>query len=216
MNYKICTKCGKEFPATDEFFYGDKRGEYRGRLRAACKICQRPSKEKKVVHSATYRKNNKEKIRISGAKYYQNNKEKEAIRGAKYRKNNKEKIRVSDAEYYQNNKERVAIYGAKYRKANPDKIAAKYARREVHKLNQTPVLTEAENQQVIDIYKKRKELGSNWHVDHAVPLSKGGLHHPDNLQIVLKKYNLQKGSKLNFRLPTDTEIYKFRPVQDNT
>jgi 5-methylcytosine-specific restriction endonuclease McrA len=186
MNYKICTKCGKEFPATDEFFYGDKRGEYRGRLRAACKICQRPSKEKKVVHSATYRKNNKEKIRIS------------------------------DAEYYQNNKERVAIYGAKYRKANPDKIAAKYARREVHKLNQTPVLTEAENQQVIDIYKKRKELGSNWHVDHAVPLSKGGLHHPDNLQIVLKKYNLQKGSKLNFRLPTDTEIYKFRPVQDNT
>ena len=59
---------------------------------------------------------------------------------------------------------------------------------------------------IIDIYKKSHSLGENWHVDHTIPLSKGGLHHPDNLQIVAKKYNLEKGSKLNFRMPLNTEV----------
>ena len=57
------------------------------------------------------------------------------------------------------------------------------------------------------VYKKSQELGLDWHVDHIRPLSKGGLHHPDNLQIVQKKYNLEKHAKLNFRNPFDWEIY---------
>ena len=205
MNYKICTKCGNEFPVTDEFFYKNNRG----RLRAVCKICHRPSKEKKVVYDATYRKVNKEKIKVSGAKYYQNNKEKEAIRGATYRKVNKEKIKISSAKYYQNNKERIAVCGAKYRKANPDKIAAKAAKCRALKLKQTPILTEAQKHQIELLYKKCHELGSGWQVDHVIPISKGGLHHPGNLQIVTMHYNLQKHNSLNFRLPTDVETYKF-------
>jgi hypothetical protein len=34
---KICTKCGKTFPATTEFFFRNKRGRYG--LRANCKEC---------------------------------------------------------------------------------------------------------------------------------------------------------------------------------
>jgi len=34
---KVCTKCGKRLPATDEFFFRNKRGKYG--LRADCKEC---------------------------------------------------------------------------------------------------------------------------------------------------------------------------------
>ena len=38
MNYKVCTKCGKEFPATEEFFYKQKTGKFG--LHATCKTCR--------------------------------------------------------------------------------------------------------------------------------------------------------------------------------
>lgn len=45
----------------------------------------------------------------------------------------------------------------------------------------------------------RLNAGVPWtpfHVDHIIPLSKGGLHHEDNLQILPAFENLRKGSKL--------------------
>lgn len=60
-------------------------------------------------------------------------------------------------------------------------------------------LTEEEQLRVEAIYKERdrrnKEEGlpqvssDSWSVDHIVPLSKGGKHHPDNLQLMRFKEN---------------------------
>ena len=95
-----------------------------------------------------------------------------------------------------------------WRKDNPEQVAAYKAKRRARKLNQTPILTKSEDKRIKLVYKKSHELGSDWHVDHIKPLSKNGLHHPNNLQIVTANYNLQKSDKLDFRLPTDEEIYK--------
>lgn len=38
------------------------------------------------------------------------------------------------------------------------------------------------------------ELGHKMHVDHVMPLSKGGLHHEDNLQILPAGINMRKGA----------------------
>lgn len=200
INYKTCTKCGEEFPVTEEFFYKKKAGKFG--LTATCNVCDNKRGQE-------YYENNKERCATVGKKWYENNKKKVGAVGKKYRKNNKEKIRISMAEYYQNNKEKEAIRGAKYRKANPDKIAAKSAKRRALKLKQAPVLTEAQQYQIDLIYKIRDELGSNYHVDHIIPILKGGQTHPDNLQIVRNTYNLQKGAKLNFRPPTDKEIFNW-------
>jgi HNH endonuclease len=36
-------------------------------------------------------------------------------------------------------------------------------------------------------------------VDHIIPISKGGLHHPDNLQYLSRSENRKKSNKLNWR-----------------
>lgn len=57
-----------------------------------------------------------------------------------------------------------------------------------------------DNDRIEEIYAKRvkitRETGILHHVDHIIPLSKGGKHVPNNLQIIPAKENLRKGSKI--------------------
>jgi 5-methylcytosine-specific restriction endonuclease McrA len=126
---------------------------------------------------------------------------------AEYRENNKERDVIRVAKWQKNNREKYMVYNAKWQRDNSDKCNAYKAKRRAKKLNQTPDLTQEEKHQIELIYKKSQELGQDWQVDHIIPLSKGGLHHPDNLQVVTKRYNLEKRAKLNFRLPTNKEIF---------
>jgi len=41
-----------------------------------------------------------------------------------------------------------------------------------------------------------ESTGIPHHVDHIFPVSKGGTHHPSNLQILTAKENLSKGAKI--------------------
>ena len=105
-------------------------------------------------------------------------------------------------------KEYIKEHNKQWNKDNKDKVNAHGAKRRAIKLDQTPILTDLENDKTLMYYKIREYLGSEWHVDHIIPLSKGGLHHPDNLQVTTKKYNLQKHNNLNFRAPTTLEYIK--------
>lgn len=62
------------------------------------------------------------------------------------------------------------------------------------------VLSAEEMGQVKAVYRLRytlsRETGAEYHVDHHIPLSRGGKHHPDNLWVVPAAENLRKGSKL--------------------
>lgn len=61
-------------------------------------------------------------------------------------------------------------------------------------------LTPVEQAQVKAIYRLRVALtratGIEYHVDHHIPLAKGGKHHPDNLWVIPAVDNLRKGAKL--------------------
>ena len=39
------------------------------------------------------------------------------------------------------------------------------------------------------------------HVDHIIPLAKGGLHHPRNLRIITAKENIEKRDKILGNIP---------------
>jgi len=107
---------------------------------------------------------------------------------------NKERIAEQNKKYKKDNKERIIEQQAEYRKANKDRYLAHKAERRAKKKNAAVDLTDNERLAIRLIYEDAQTL--DWHVDHIVPISKGGLHHPDNLQIVRPSYNLQKNDKI--------------------
>lgn len=102
-----------------------------------------------------------------------------------WRKDNPDKVRAQNSRYYEKNSHVYMKNNAKRRAALSD---------------QTPYLTADERAQMDYLYWLRKDLeaisGEFYDVDHIHPISKGGLHHPDNLQILPRDLNRRKSDKL--------------------
>ena len=64
-------------------------------------------------------------------------------------------------------------------------------------------ITESELREIQEIYQEAQHLtfttGVQYDVDHIIPLFEGGLHHPDNLQIIAHEEHLMKTAKENSR-----------------
>jgi 5-methylcytosine-specific restriction endonuclease McrA len=135
-----------------------------------------------------------------------------------YRLKNKEKLAESKKQYYLANKERIAQYKKVHSRQNRDKINAYHRRWERAWYASDPTRA------LLKIHKRRaktrvdidKTLIYNWHtkvcgicnlpiedkfhIDHKVPLAKGGLHVVENLQLAHPVCNLRKNDKLDFTL----------------
>jgi len=211
METKICTKCEEEYPATKEFFH---RGKGEFGLHCWCKKCRKEwqqleGKESHGKASKEYYQRNRRKVIEYGKKWCRGNKESCKRSCKKWYENNKREISVvrrkwyksNGKQYYRDNKERINSTYKKWKGNNKDKISAASARRRAWKLNQTPLLIAEEKQCMQEIYSicAFMNLGSKnikWHVDHIIPLSKGGLHHPNNLQILEASANLRKNNSI--------------------
>lgn len=95
MKKKWCTKCHREYPATREYFYSEKRAP--NGLRSECKVCTRE-------HNRTYHQQHKKQIRKQQKKYSQSDKGKAANK--KYQQSDKGKIARNKAnQKYQKSEE---------------------------------------------------------------------------------------------------------------
>ena len=210
-----CTKC-KEFKELFEF---SKDRSRKDGYSCWCKSCQKEyhqeHKVEKAKYNAKYRQEHKLEItkhrakyyqehKVEIAKYYQKHKVEIGKYKAKYNQEHKIEKAIYDAKYRQEHKFEIAKHVAKYQKDNPDKFNAYEAKRRALKLNQIPPGTDLKK--VAKIYKLAREIsektGIKMHVDHINPLSKGGPHCPENLQIITATENLEKGDKL------PSEFYK--------
>lgn len=108
-----------------------------------------------------------------------------------WRAANKQKVKETNDAWYQKNKERRAKTNAIWYKNNKEVSFAKYAKRRAVKLN---AMTPTTCQKTIALIIKNRPEG--YHVDHIVPLAKGGKHHQDNLCYLPAEFNLSKGAKL--------------------
>jgi len=128
----------------------------------------------------------------------------EAQTGKKYTKEDREKM--SKAHIGLNINEKNGMYGKKGKDApgykhglygtkeyRQNKCAEYRARRKNH----TPV--NADRKKIQEIYsycaKLNKESFFNYEIDHIQPISKGGLHHQNNLQILKAELNSEKHNK---------------------
>lgn len=173
MNYKVCTKCEKEFPATSEFFH---KGNDKDGLRYICKECHNKA-------NSQWRKAHKKEI----IEYQK-----------QYCKDNKERRNEYNKQRYIENREERNEQTKKWQKNNRNKCNAITANYRASKLNQTPSNTDINTIQ--EIYRLCAELNGFlgqgfFHVDHVIPINKGGLHHENNLLIIPAHENLSKSAK---------------------
>tara|TARA_B100001093_G_C26352537_1_gene810892 strand:+ start:153 stop:488 length:336 start_codon:yes stop_codon:yes gene_type:complete len=98
-------------------------------------------------------------------------------------------------------REAIREHNKKYSKSERGKVvcAQKEAKRRATLRNQTPDLNQDEVNKILTIYEECSkiscETGIPHEVDHIIPICKGGLHHPDNLQILTMEENRKKGGK---------------------
>ena len=108
--------------------------------------------------------------------------------------------------YCEDNKEKVNAIKKKYSKSERGKaVSAEKQRRRYARLKQgIPIeITEEDLRQIQQIYQKAQHLtsstGIRYDVDHIVPLFEGGMHHPDNLQVITHEQHLKKTAEENSR-----------------
>lgn len=149
--------------------------------------------------SRVYTVAQKERIRECARLRYADNREKFALKNATWRAANPDFDRERKEKWYAANRDKERKRATAWSKANPERTAAHTATRRARVAGSVAKLTADEKARVTGFYAQAramtKLMGEPYHVDHKKPLSKGGLHHPDNLQVLRGIDNLKKGAK---------------------
>ncbi len=205
--YKKCTKCGAVLPATPEYFYRAKDERYS--VTGACKSCTKKyrrayyeaNRERVLETNRRWRKKNKDRIREINRKYQAEHREQYREYQRQWYWRNPERGRKSAKKWRQNNPEKRRVTIRRWHEQNPERNRF-YAHRRIARKNNA-----IGSHTVDDIkqqYKKQEgkcywcntAVADTYHIDHVIPLSRGGSNSPDNLVISCPTCNLSKGSKL--------------------
>lgn len=180
---KICSKCNKNLPATNEYFYnhaGRKDG-----LDTSCKVCHLAAKKE----------------------WFKNNKEIKSARDkARYEKN-KDKILAANREYYRNNKEKHLIKGrvAKSRRRAKIKGNGWEPYTEEQMLDKYGTICYLCNEE-IDLQAPRSSGAPGWErslwKEHVTAIANGGSDTLDNVKPSHALCNLNKGIKEQHEVQT--------------
>jgi hypothetical protein len=159
--------------------------------------------EYRKAHTAEVRRyysRNSESRKAYTLKWYSENKEAHKQSGYKWASENKEKVKEIQRNFYKKYPERKAASFERWRKNNPIKAKIMACNRVAKRRAKMEGTSAHLNENQLSIVKcfyiqaKRlqERLGIKFHVDHIVPLSKGGMHTPTNLQVLPASLNFRK------------------------
>jgi 5-methylcytosine-specific restriction endonuclease McrA len=128
------------------------------------------------------------------------------LRLREWYKANRENLRMKSALYYQENRDRVLANVRNYVRANPDKVRL-LGRVKAHRRRIRLDAAGGENytrQDIERIYKLqrgccaacKKKLNGKYHIDHRMPVAKGGNNTKENIDLLCPPCNQRKSAKL--------------------
>lgn len=203
---KVCTKCHVELPATSECFRPRKKGQIA--LKSLCRNCER-------LYTSKYRQQNPDKVKFAQKRWYSKNEEYNRLRRAKryiehgendravhkkWCEDHRDHLLEYDRKRYAENKEYFAEMARRWRAQNHEQARAirqAYRARTINALGShtaEDIAQMYEDQEGLCAYCETPLLGS-YHVDHIIPLIRGGSNDPDNLAITCPPCNNRKHDK---------------------
>lgn len=177
MNTKQCTKCNQ----TKELTEFSKRKPSKDGLGYKCKACKKQ-----------YHQDNAEHISAQRKQYYQANKEHKAEYMKQYNIDNAVHRAEYNKQYYQTPQGKAVM-----KAGSQNRRTQKLQNGGTHTGKQ--ILALFNQQSGVCPYCKAKlhKSGKNkYHIDHVMPLSKGGNNDISNIQLLCAKCNLTKSNKL--------------------
>jgi 5-methylcytosine-specific restriction endonuclease McrA len=113
---------------------------------------------------------------------------------------NSEFLKASFKAWRLANNERSNAYSAAFAKANPQQTRINNQNYKARALKNGGVLSKGLIAKLFALQDGKcaccdQPLGSNYHLDHIMPIALGGPNTDDNIQLLLARCNLQKGSK---------------------
>lgn len=188
---KRCSKCGLSFPATPEYFYRHK--SYKDGLHYDCKPCAN-------MGSRKYQANHKAEAVKRVRQWRKDNPGRRREADRIWREQNRDKERARNRKRYTQHPDKVKEANKQWADRNPIKILAKLHRRRARKHGAIGTHTEMDiiilriNQHGKCAYCSQPL--KKYHVDHVIPLSRGGSDDFDNLALACPHCNQSKGNKL--------------------
>lgn len=154
----------------------------------------------KKLYADAYNKANAEKIKSYVSEWYLLNKEVVNKRSAKYYSENKSKIDEKTSAWQKSNPLKCREYSSKWRSENPLSTRITNQNRRGRIVAAGGILSKGLANKLFKLQKGKcacckDDLGDNYHLDHIVPLSKGGSNKDENMQLLTQRCNLQKGNK---------------------
>lgn len=222
-NTEKCQDCKDAKSAQDKQYYEknrqkvlDRAEKYREENSETINANRRAARPRYRATERAYRENNRDKIRTRYKLYYEENKERLLLNKREYSKKNYDRIKLVSRKWREANRESIAQKRREYFLNNKDMFArihrrADRKRRALIAGNGFEKYTE---QQVLETYgtnchlcdgaidlKANRQCGKpGWelslHIDHLIPIAKGGPDTLNNVRPAHGKCNVSKGAKL--------------------
>ena len=223
MQGKACTKCGVFYNDASANFYRNKssfRPWCKSCSQTASKDYKARNQEQIAAKEKEYRQEyvakNRDRIAAQKKEYNQRNAERLKDRRKEKYQANRAAVLEQMANRYQANRTRIIAhvkryyaehaderreYQARYKHEHPERVRVHERRRRARKLLSRGSHTEADVRRQHDAQKGlcywcQVAIGTDYEVDHVIPVSKGGDDSPANIVIACAPCNRRKGAQM--------------------